>query len=39
MDCSTRVGSTLNDTRRTGAKIASIGITPMVEVLRPPELR
>ena len=30
VDCSTRVGSTSNDTRRTGEKIESTGITPMV---------
>ncbi len=35
VDCSTRVGSTEKDTRRTGAKMASIGITPMVAVVRP----
>ena len=32
MDCSTRVGSTLNVTRRTGEKMASIGMTPIVRV-------
>ena len=30
--CSTRVGSIENDTRRTGEKIASTGITPIVVV-------
>ena len=30
MHCSTRVGSTSNITRRTGEKMASIGITPIV---------
>ena len=30
--CSTRVGSTENETRRTGEKIASTGITPIVVV-------
>ena len=32
VDCSTRVGSTVNVTRRTGEKIESTGITPMVVV-------
>ena len=32
VDCSTRVGSIENDTRRTGEKIASTGITPIVIV-------
>ena len=30
MDCSTRVGSTEKVTRRTGEKMESTGITPMV---------
>ena len=30
MSCSTRVGSTSKATRRTGEKIESTGITPMV---------
>ena len=30
MDCSTRVGSTVKVTRRTGEKIESTGMTPMV---------
>jgi hypothetical protein len=29
--CSTRVGSTANATRRTGEKIESTGMTPIVE--------
>jgi hypothetical protein len=29
--CSTRVGSTAKATRRTGEKIESTGITPMVD--------
>ena len=32
VDCSTRVGSIENDTRRTGEKIASTGMTPIVVV-------
>ena len=31
VDCSTRVGSTVKATRRTGEKIESTGITPMVD--------
>ena len=30
VDCSTRVGSTVKVTRRTGEKIESTGMTPMV---------
>ena len=30
VDCSTRVGSTWKATRRTGEKIESTGMTPMV---------
>ena len=31
MACSTRVGSTVNATRRTGEKIESTGMTPIVD--------
>ena len=31
VDCSTRTGSTSKVTRRTGEKIESTGMTPMVE--------
>jgi hypothetical protein len=33
VDCSTRVGSTSTATRRTGLKMASTGMTPIVEEL------
>jgi hypothetical protein len=32
VDCSTRTGSTVKATRRTGEKMASTGITPMAPV-------
>ena len=31
MDCSTRAGSTENETRRKGEKIESTGMTPIVD--------
>jgi hypothetical protein len=33
VDCSTRVGSTWKVTRRTGEKIESTGMTPIVDVV------